>query len=62
MSGKPREHWASSFGFVMAAAGSAIGLGTLWQFPYMTGANGGRAFCHSLSYFYGCYRISCIYF
>jgi len=44
MSGKPREHWASSFGFVMAAAGSAIGLGTLWQFPYMTGANGGGLF------------------
>lgn len=41
---KKREHWASSFGFVMAAAGSAIGLGTLWQFPYMTGKNGGGLF------------------
>lgn len=41
---KQREHWASSFGFVMAAAGSAIGLGTLWQFPYMTGKNGGGLF------------------
>ena len=41
---KNREHWASSFGFVMAAAGSAIGLGTLWQFPYMTSQNGGGLF------------------
>lgn len=44
MSTKQREHWASSFGFIMAAAGSAIGLGTLWQFPYMTGKNGGGLF------------------
>lgn len=41
---KKREHWASSFGFIMAAAGSAIGLGTLWQFPFMTGRNGGGLF------------------
>ncbi len=41
---KQREHWGSSFGFVMAAAGSAIGLGTLWQFPYMTMQNGGGIF------------------
>jgi len=41
---KQREHWASSFGFIMAAAGSAIGLGTLWQFPYMTYKNGGGLF------------------
>lgn len=41
---KQREHWASSFGFIMAAAGSAIGLGTLWQFPYMTFKNGGGLF------------------
>ncbi|NGX31247.1 MAG: hypothetical protein K940chlam8_00612 [Chlamydiae bacterium] len=39
-----REHWKSSFGFIMAAAGSAIGLGTLWQFPYMLGENGGGLF------------------
>ena len=41
---KPREHWSSTFGFLMAAAGSAIGLGTLWKFPYVTGENGGGAF------------------
>ncbi len=44
MNNKPREHWSSRLGFVMAAAGSAIGLGTLWKFPYVTGENGGGAF------------------
>lgn len=39
-----REHWGSRFGFIMAAAGSAVGLGNIWKFPYETGANGGGAF------------------
>ena len=39
-----REHWSSRLGFIMAAAGSAIGLGTLWKLPYMMGQNGGGAF------------------
>ena len=39
-----REHWASRIGFIMAAIGSAIGLGTLWKFPYVTGENGGGLF------------------
>lgn len=39
-----REHWASKLGFIMAAAGSAIGLGSLWRFPYMAGENGGGVF------------------
>ncbi len=38
------EHWASRVGFIMATAGSAVGLGSLWRFPYMAGANGGGAF------------------
>ncbi|NGX50771.1 MAG: hypothetical protein K1060chlam2_00622 [Chlamydiae bacterium] len=41
---RQREHWASKLGFIMAAAGSAIGLGSLWRFPYMAGENGGGAF------------------
>jgi len=39
-----REHWASKFGFVLAAAGSAIGLGNIWRFPYKAGQYGGGAF------------------
>src|SRR5690606_26334242 len=39
-----REQWGSSFGFIMAAAGSAVGLGNIWRFPYITGENGGGAF------------------
>lgn len=41
---KQREHWGSHLGFILAAAGSAIGLGTLWKFPYVTGQNGGGLF------------------
>ncbi|MCB1180888.1 MAG: sodium-dependent transporter [Chlamydiia bacterium] len=41
---RQREHWESRLGFILAAAGSAIGLGTLWKFPYVTGANGGGIF------------------
>ncbi len=40
----PRSQWASRIGFVLAAAGSAIGLGNIWKFPYITGLNGGGAF------------------
>ena len=39
-----REHWSGAWGFIMAAAGSAIGLGNIWKFPYITGQNGGGAF------------------
>lgn len=39
-----RGQWGSKLGFVLAAAGSAIGLGNIWRFPYKTGENGGAAF------------------
>ncbi len=39
-----RGNWSSSFGFVLAAAGSAIGLGNIWRFPYTVGQYGGGAF------------------
>lgn len=40
----PREQWASRFGFILAAVGSAVGLGNMWRFPYLTAENGGAAF------------------
>nr|VFJ54266.1 MAG: neurotransmitter:Na+ symporter, NSS family [Candidatus Kentron sp. DK]VFJ55822.1 MAG: neurotransmitter:Na+ symporter, NSS family [Candidatus Kentron sp. DK] len=38
------EHWSSRLGFILAATGSAVGLGNIWKFPYVTGENGGGAF------------------
>lgn len=39
-----RGQWGSRLGFILAAAGSAIGLGNVWKFPYITGENGGGLF------------------
>ncbi|NLC50747.1 MAG: sodium-dependent transporter [Firmicutes bacterium] len=39
-----REQWVSRVGFILAAAGSAIGLGNIWRFPYITGTGGGAVF------------------
>ena len=41
---QPRENWSSNMGFILAATGSAIGLGNLWKFPFITWENGGGAF------------------
>ena len=41
---KPREQWSGRLGFVLATAGSAVGLGNIMKFPWMTGQNGGAAF------------------
>ncbi|MBK8264449.1 MAG: sodium-dependent transporter [Nannocystis sp.] len=44
MADPTRAHFQSRLGFILAAAGSAVGLGNLWKFPYITGMNGGGAF------------------
>ncbi len=41
---KMREQWTTSLAFILAAAGSAVGLGNIWRFSYVTGTNGGAAF------------------
>lgn len=41
---KQQEQWTSKLGFILATAGSAIGLGAIWKFPYMAGISGGGAF------------------
>ncbi|OLO36489.1 sodium-dependent transporter [Alkalihalophilus pseudofirmus] len=41
---QPREQWTSRLGFILAAMGSAVGLGNIWRFSYVTGENGGAAF------------------
>jgi len=43
-SGRTRENWGSGLGFVLAAAGSAVGLGNLWGFAYRASQGGGGAF------------------
>ena len=44
MSQKQRVNFGSRLGVLAAAAGSAIGLGNIWRFPYELGQNGGFAF------------------
>ena len=44
MATAPREHWSSRTGFVLAAIGSAVGLGNMWRFSYLAAENGGAAF------------------
>ena len=39
-----RESFKSSLGFILVSAGCAIGIGNVWKFPYVAGANGGGAF------------------
>ncbi len=39
-----RAQWSTRLGFILAAAGSAVGLGNVWKFPYIAGKNGGGAF------------------
>lgn len=39
-----RSQWGSRLGFILASAGSAVGLGAIWKFPYLAGTNGGSVF------------------
>jgi neurotransmitter:Na+ symporter, NSS family len=43
-SNNQRDFWGSRMGFILAASGSAVGLGNIWKFPYIVGQNGGGAF------------------
>lgn len=43
-SSQPREHFGSRLGFILAAAGAAVGLGNIWGFPTQAASNGGGAF------------------
>ena len=40
----PREAWSGRVGFILATIGSAVGLGSIWKFPYEVGSNGGGVF------------------
>ncbi len=51
-----RGNFSSKIGFIAAAAGSAVGLGNIWRFPYETGSNGGAAF---LVIYLGCAFLLC---
>jgi NSS family neurotransmitter:Na+ symporter len=44
MQNNKREQWGSKLGFILAAAGSAVGLGNIWRFSYVAGNEGGAAF------------------
>ena len=41
---KTPSSWSSKIGFILSAAGSAIGLGAIWKFSYTAGTNGGAVF------------------
>lgn len=41
---EPREEWNTRLGFILAAIGSAVGLGNIWRFPYLTAESGGAGF------------------
>ncbi|MEM2317038.1 MAG: hypothetical protein QXH33_03825, partial [Candidatus Nitrosocaldus sp.] len=42
--GREREAWGSYTGFILTTIGSAVGIGSIWRFPYMVSSNGGASF------------------
>ena len=44
MAGENRANFGSKLGVILASAGSAVGLGNIWRFPYEAGEHGGAAF------------------
>ncbi len=52
-----REQFSSRWGFVLAAMGSAVGLGNIWRFPFMAGENGGGAFIFLYFVFIVCFGL-----
>lgn len=57
MAEQKRGNFSGKLGFVAAAAGSAVGLGNIWRFPYVAGENGGAAF---LIIFLACVFLICL--
>lgn len=57
MAEQSRGNFSGRLGFIAAAAGSAVGLGNIWRFPYVTGENGGAAF---LIIFIACVFLICL--
>ena len=52
--------FSSRWGFVLAAMGSAVGLGNIWRFTFMAGENGGGAFILLYALFIACFGIPCV--
>ena len=46
-----RPTWTSKYSFILAAIGSAVGLGNIWRFPYVMGQNGGCVFLITYMFF-----------
>src|SRR5437762_12510926 len=54
--GSAPERWSSHFMFNLAAVGAAVGLGSIWRFPYLAGTNGGSAFV--FTFIVACFAIA----
>ena len=57
-----RENFNSRLGFILVSAGCAIGIGNVWKFPYVAGANGGGVFVLFYILFLLCMGFPVVYF